>query len=139
MTGPLETARAEWGEALPEWVEAMALECARTSQNHVANRLGRSAAMISNILRNRYPSPLAGIEDQFRGVFQNATIRCPALGELPTHECRAWREKSRDFALGNPLRVRMFRACGDCPRNKKEDDDATARSLVDILQQPRRA
>jgi hypothetical protein len=33
MTAPLDVARAAWGEALPDWVEALALECGRSSQN----------------------------------------------------------------------------------------------------------
>jgi hypothetical protein len=55
MTAPLDVARNAWGEALPDWVEALALECGLSSQNKVAVRLGRSAAMISLILRAKCP------------------------------------------------------------------------------------
>ena len=49
-----ETARAAWGAAIPDWIETLARECDLTSQNQVARRLGRSASLVSNVLRNKY-------------------------------------------------------------------------------------
>ncbi|WP_102226898.1 hypothetical protein [Acidimangrovimonas sediminis] len=118
MTGPLAIAEEAWGEALPEWVAALAAECAAASQNKVAGRLGVSASMISQVLRRKYPADLTPLEDRFMGVFRHARVDCPALGLMPLNECRSWREKSRTFAAGNPLRLRMYRACAGCPRNR---------------------
>lgn len=120
MSGPLEIARSAWGDDLPEWVEALAIECAATSQNKVASRMGRSAALISQVLRAKYPADLRAVEEVFRGVFQEARVSCPALGTIPANECQDWRRRTRTFASGNPLRVRMFRACAHCPRNMKD-------------------
>lgn len=117
MIGPVQIAREAWGPDLPDWVEALAAECASSSQNRVAARMGRSAALISQVLRRKYPADLTAIEEVFRGVFQNAQVHCPALGNVPMNECQEWRRKARNFASGNPLRVRMFRACAACPRN----------------------
>ncbi|MDT8856457.1 hypothetical protein RNZ50_15795 [Paracoccaceae bacterium Fryx2] len=124
MTSPLDIARAAWGAALPGWVEALAIECGRSSQTAVAKQLDRSGALISQVLRNKYPADLAGIEERFNGVFQDATVMCPALGVIPANECQDWRLKARAFALGNPTRTRMYRACGGCPRNQKEETKA---------------
>lgn len=118
---PIETAREAWGADLPDWIEALALECTRASQNKVAARLGRSGAMVSQVLRNKYAAGLSGFEELVRGVLMNATVECPALGKMPTHECLAWRGKAGEFATGNPLRVRMWRACGACPRNPNRE------------------
>jgi hypothetical protein len=120
MTAPLDVARNAWGEALPDWVQALALECGRSSQNKVAVRLGRSAAMISLILRAKYPGDLTAFEERFRGVFQAQALDCPALGLIPSHECQDWRVKGKAFTPGNPLRTRMFRARAACPRNRSE-------------------
>ena len=120
---PLDIARAAWGDALPTWVEALAVECARSSQKAVAQRLNRSGAVISTVLRNKYEGSVAAIEELFMGAFLNMRIECPALGELPVNECQEWRRKARSFASGNPLRVSMFRACANCPRNKAEDSN----------------
>lgn len=118
MTSPLETARAAWGNELPDWVEALAKECAATSQNKVASRLGRSAALVSQVLRNKYGADLEGVEQVFRGVFENLTTQCPALGTLPANECRDWQMKAHRFVNTNSLRRDMFRACNSCPRYK---------------------
>ena len=120
---PIDVARAAWGEPLPDWVETLAIACGRSSQAQVAKALGRSGAVISQVLRKTYPASMAGIEERVRGVFLHGTVACPALGEVPVHECQDWREKGRTFALGNPLRLRMFRACQTCSRNRKESEE----------------
>lgn len=120
---PLATAREAWGDELPDWVETLAVECGRTSQNKVAVLLDRSAAVISQVLRRKYPASMAGIEERVRGVFLNARVACPACGDIPANECQDWREKAREFAPGNPVRVRMFRACNTCPRNKPKETE----------------
>lgn len=119
MTGPVETARAAWGADLPEWVERLAFECAATSQNKVAVQLKRSAAMISQVLRRKYPGDLCAVEQLIKGVFMAEIIDCPALGNIPANECQDWRRKSQKFVNVNALRVRMFRACISCSRNLK--------------------
>jgi len=121
MTSPIETARAAWGADIPDWVEALALACTASSQNKVAARLGRSAAMISQLLRRKYPGDLRAVEDLVRGHLLAGTVECPALGALPMHECRAWMAKATSFENTNALRVRMFRACRLCPRFKTGD------------------
>ena len=123
MSAPLDIAQEAWGDALPEWVAALAVECAAASQNKVAGRLGVSASMISQVLRRKYQADLTPLEERFMGVFRHARVDCPALGLMPLNECRSWREKSRTFAAGNPLRLRMYRACAGCPRNKTEPVD----------------
>lgn len=117
----IDKARAAWGDKMPDWILALARECVATSQAKVAARMGRSATMISQVLNSKYPGDLEAVEEVFRGVFQGATIACPALGNLPTHECREWRAKARQFVNVNSLRVRMYRACAACPNNRKDE------------------
>ncbi len=114
---------AAWGTPLPDWVRALALACQRTSQSAVARQIDRSPAVISQVLRAKYAADTARIEERVRGVFLNGRVLCPALGELPTHQCQDWREKAREFAAGNPLRTRMFRACRSCPTFMKEPSE----------------
>lgn len=116
MMGPVETAIAAWGDDLPDWVAALARECAATSQSKVAARMGRSSALVSQVLRRKYPADLAGVEQVFRGVFENLTLDCPALGTIPANACRDWQLKAATFLNVNSLRVRMYRACHACPR-----------------------
>ncbi len=119
-TTSMATAVASWGEALPDWVADLARECEATSQNNVAGRMGYSSALISQLLRAKYPGNLAAVKEIFEGVFQNSTVECPALGDIPSQDCRAYRAKSRDFQGTSHFRARMYRACGGCARNQKD-------------------
>lgn len=122
MSAQMEIARAAWGDDMPEWIARLADECAGSSQNQVAKRIGRSAAVISNVLRRKYTGDMAAVEDRFKGVFMAETVDCPELGKLPANQCRDWREKARRFSNVNTLRIRMFRACKRCPLNRDEAD-----------------
>lgn len=117
MSGPVEIARAAWGADLPDWIEALALECSRSSQAKVAKKLGYSGGLVSQVLNRKYPASLVTIEERFNGVFRDAVVDCPQLGILPVNECQDWRAKSGTFSVGNPQRTAMFRACNRCPRN----------------------
>lgn len=119
MSGPLDIARTAWGEAMPEWVATLAQECADRSQVSVANAIGRSPALVSQVLRRKYPGDLAAVEEAVRGAFMGAQVTCPALGPIATHDCQDWQRKSRRFVNVNALRVRMYRACHQCPRNAR--------------------
>jgi hypothetical protein len=116
-------AREAWGAELPDWVLALAEACEASSQAKVAARLGRSAALVSCVLRRRYEGSYPAVEELVRGVFLRAVVACPALGDLPTHECAAWRRRAREFSGHNALRVRMYRACSRCPRNRTGGGD----------------
>lgn len=118
---PLDIARAHWGDDMPDWVRALADACTATSQNKVAARLGRSAALVSTVLRRRYTGNMLAVEQLVRGVFLAETVECPSLGTLPMHECNSWRDKARVIANTNSLRARMRRACHRCARFRGGD------------------
>lgn len=119
MSGPVEVARSAWGADAPEWIIRLARECAARSQRQVADEIGRSAALVSQVLRGKYTGDMVAVEDLVRGHFMAGTIECPALGLIRAHECQDWRAKARRAASNNMLRVRMYRACNHCPRNRK--------------------
>lgn len=118
MTGPVAIACAAWGDNIPDWVKGLARECEASSQNKVAQRMNRSASLISAVLRNKYKGSLESVEEVYRGVFEKAVIECPALGTIPANDCRDWQRKAMRFNSNNAFRVRMFRACNACARFK---------------------
>lgn len=120
MIGPVSIAHASWGADIPDWVLKLADECAASSQNKVAVRLGRSAALVSNVLRNKYQGDMAAVEDMVRGRFMRAIVQCPALGETSTAVCRDWMAKAKTYSNENSERVRMGKHCRRCPRMTKE-------------------
>lgn len=121
QTSPLAIAREHWGDPLPDWIEALARECAAATQREVGERLKRSSSLISRVLRRNYPGDLKAVEEAVRGAFMGDAVECPALGRIPTDECQVWRKRSARFSSANTLRTRMFRACNRCPRNKPTD------------------
>lgn len=120
MNDTVSIARAAWGADIPDWVLRLAEECGRTSQNKVAGALGRSAALVSNVLRAKYQGDMAAVEDLVRGRYMDATVSCPALGVISTALCRDWMAASKTYSNANSEQVRMHRACRSCPRLKKE-------------------
>lgn len=121
MSGPLDIARAAWGDPLPDWIEVLARKCAEDSQRRAAVEIGYSGSMVSQLLRNAYKGNVATVEDAVRGAWMGATVSCPVMGTIPTNDCQEWRRKARKFAPSNNHRVRMYRACAICPRNQKDD------------------
>ena len=64
----LDKARAaRKGAPLPDWLEALARECDRTSQNKTAARLGYTAGAVSAILGNTYRASTEAFEQAVRG------------------------------------------------------------------------
>lgn len=121
MKGPVAIARASWGTAMPDWVSLLAEKCEASSQNRVARELGRSASLVSAVLRAKYLGDYAAVADVVRGVYACATVDCPQLGTIPANACQDWRLKARSFASVNSLRVDMYRACHRCPRHLKTE------------------
>lgn len=115
----VDTARAAWGDPLPDWIAALAAACAASTQRQVAEQLGRSAGLVSQVLRNKYPGDMAAVEEAVRGAFMHAVVACPALGPIPPRSCEEWRRAAAEFQNTNPTRVRMYRACHRCPRFRK--------------------
>lgn len=118
----IDTAREFWGEGIPDWVEALALACDRTSQNKVAQEIGRSGSLVSNILRARYPADTGVVEDLVRGHFMAQTVECPVMGTIGKQVCRKWRGRANRFENVNHQYVTMYRACNRCPLHKGGDD-----------------
>lgn len=114
----LEKARVAWGADLPEWIEVLAQECDRTTQNKAAAAIGRNGSVVSQALSRKYQGNYAPIEEAVRGTLMKETVACPELGELVKRDCLDWRKKAQNFNNVNWITVRMFRACNRCPRHK---------------------
>lgn len=120
MSDPVTIARTAWGAEIPDWVVRLAEECAASSQNKVAAKLGRSASLVSHVLNANYRGDMVAVEETVRGHFMSAAIQCPVNGVISTAVCRDWMQLARSFSNINSERVRMYRACRACPRMKKE-------------------
>lgn len=119
----LDTARAAWGDPLPDWIETLALQCQLKSQAQVAKAMDVSAAVISQVLRRKYAASTDRVEERVRGVYLDGKVACPAFGELATNECLKHRDHAMSFQMASPTRALMYRACNRCPRFTEKPDD----------------
>lgn len=106
---PIEVARAAWGNELPAWVEAIALEAGRTSGADVARRIGYSDAVVSSVIANKYKGRLDNVETRVRGALMGETVGCPVLGDIARNRCLD--EQKRGFSTSSSVRARIYRAC----------------------------
>jgi len=112
-----DRAAAAWGEAMPDWVRALAESADATSQARVAKRIGYSPAVVSHVLANRYPGDLDKVATTIRAHLMAGAVACPELGALPLADCLDWRAKAKAFAATSSRRLLMYRACRACPHN----------------------
>lgn len=118
MSAPLlEKAVAAWGNALPEWVRALAEKCDATGLRKTAAQLSVSPAIIS-LAVNKRRTQLDFIKVKVENTLMVSIVACPVLGMLEKQECL--REQAKPFSSANPLRVQLYRACRNgCPYYKE--------------------
>jgi len=121
---PLSKAHAAWGVEIPGEVVALAEACAAQPANAVAKRLGYSAAVVSNVLGNKYPGDVAKVFAAIRGALMGETVLCPILDEIGRDRCLS--EQKRPFEATNSTRARLYHACKRCEhRVQREVTDAS--------------
>lgn len=105
-------ARSAWGVDLADWVIALAEAAQATSQRVAGERIGYSAATVSEVISKRYRGDLGKLEQMVRGALMGATVMCPVLDEIGRDQCR--REQTTPFRATNSTRARLRRACRTC-------------------------
>ncbi len=120
-------ATAAWGE-LPDWVEALALECDRVGQRGAALIIGYSASAVNMVLQNKYGrdgksarGDSAAVELAVRGTILKQDVSCPILGDIPADRCKD--NQQAPWAPHNPQRIALYRACRSCPQSRKNAND----------------
>ncbi|WP_106752396.1 transcriptional regulator [Pannonibacter carbonis] len=123
----LQKAVAAWDLAPPDWILELARLADASGLNASARRLGYSAAVISETIRNKYRGDLARVEATVRGALMGETVVCPVLGQIGRDACLAWQAKPR--AVTNAVRTRVYRACrSGCPHSRLKRQDGETRN-----------
>jgi hypothetical protein len=120
----LAKARAAWGAAMPDWVEALAIEASRTSLQPAAKRIGYSDGLVSYVLAKKYRGDIARVEAKVRGALMSATVTCPVVGEIGLDRCLD--EQKMENTGASSIRAQLYRACrSGCPHSRipQESDD----------------
>ena len=113
----LDKAKLAWGDKMPDWVEVLAKACDAENQKGVANRLGKSGALISQTLANKYGGDMEAVEQLVRGMLMAQTVDCPVVGELATDQCQT--HQNAKYSGHNPQSVSFYKACrNNCPHSR---------------------
>ena len=119
----VEIVKDHWGADAPAWIFSLARECDRTSQAKAAEKIGRSAASVCQILRNKYNADLTIIKERCEAALTSA-VECPVMGMISGSKCLSTQELP--FKPYNHVLVRQFKACRNCPhlikKESKRDD-----------------
>lgn len=108
-----DMARASW-KKLPDWVLRLATACDAESQKSVAGKLGRSPALVNQVLKNLYKGDMKAVQRRVELIF-GEDVSCPILGPITGGECLTWQNRKKCSA--NHQLVRMYLACTRCPLN----------------------
>jgi hypothetical protein len=87
-----------------------------TSQVKVAEELGVSSAVISTLLKDKYPGNVEAMGERIRGKYMGATVLCPVMGTLSKNSCLD--NQALPMAFTNPIRAALGRACKRCDLRK---------------------
>lgn len=118
----IETARKSWGETLPDWIQVLAEQCDKTSQNKMCQKIGWSAATISQVLNNIYPGTIENVEKTVRSTLMDSRHDCPIYGSILVRDCN--NNQTQTFPnSGNPTKIRLFKACRNCKFNQKNEGE----------------
>lgn len=100
------------------WLELLNLKVAQYGRRKVEDETGMSKTTLSQVLNQKYPGNLDNIEAKVLSAYTNISVVCPVLGEIAVKRCNA--EQIKPFSFSNPQRVRLFRACSNCPHRTNQ-------------------
>ena len=109
-------------EERPDWIIVLDEQCKATSQGRVATKLKYSSSAIGQIRKGIYRGAYDRVELAVRGAFMSGKVDCPALGTIAAQLCVSHMRNARTPLLSNSHRVRMLKACRDCPRFTRETE-----------------
>lgn len=123
LVSSIAIVQKEWGEDAPHWIIKLAEECDKSSQSKVAQKIGRSAALVNQVLKKTYKADLNAIQGRVETVF-GCQIACPVLGLIDGDRCLS--EQEKPFRPYNHVMVSLYRACRKCPRRIQKTGDSYA-------------
>lgn len=91
-----------------QWLEMLRLQVKEQGQRTVAERLGVSPSVISQVRNEKYPGDMARIQALVESVYLSKSVHCPVLGDIPWHQCQ---QHQKNHYTGNPQKLRLYRAC----------------------------
>lgn len=108
----MQIAQAHW-QPVPEWVRLLADYSDTHTQAAAARKIGRSASLVNQVLKQKYPGDLAAVQARVETALKVEMVRCPILGSITGSECL--KHQGAPYYSGNHVAVALFRQCRRCP------------------------
>lgn len=106
-----------WEGNAPEWVKRLATFCDEESQAAAARKIGRSASLVNQVLKNKYTGDLNAVQQRVEAALKDEGVMCPVLGNIAGDVCL--KQQRQPYSSANHVAVRLFKACRNCPHNLK--------------------
>lgn len=125
-TSFIGNAREAFGEALPDWIEALAREADRTTGAAAGNRIGyKGGSIVTSICRGNYNGDWKAVEARVRGALMGELVECPVLGEIARDHCLD--EQKKRHIGSSQIRTQLFHACrGGCAHSRLKTEGSAA-------------
>lgn len=91
-----------------KWLEVLREQVSLSGQKLVAERLGMSNTVISQVVNEKYPGNMEKFQALVESVYMSKSVMCPVLGEIAWHTCQMHQKNTQ---TGNPTKLRLYRAC----------------------------
>lgn len=91
-----------------KWLNVLRQQVELYGQRPVAEKLGVSNAVISQVVNEKYPGDMVRIQALVESVYLSKTVVCPVLGEIAWHAC--YQHQKNEYT-SNPQKLRIYRAC----------------------------
>jgi hypothetical protein len=99
------------------------IEAPGKSMRIIAEELGYSHSVISQVLKGTYTGDVNKVRAKVEGAYMGAMVHCPGYGgDIPRNRCIE--QQGRPFAATNPSRVRLYHTCPTCPNSTKTKEQA---------------
>jgi len=105
-----------------DWVIALAQLADKAGLKAAGAAIGYSAAAVSQAIAGKYPGDIGKVAEKARGALLGETVVCPPYGlddVIDRKKCLDWQDKPK--AATSAFRVRMYRACRQCPNFRNQD------------------
>ncbi|STQ75507.1 transcriptional regulator [Grimontia hollisae] len=102
------------------WLDVLKEQVESTSLSSVANAMGVSKTMISQVINGKYPGNLERVQGLVESMYMGHTVECPVLGEIPKHKCAA--HQAATHVGSSPQAIRLWKACrSGCQHSQLEE------------------
>ena len=98
------------------WFNLLTQKVEQLGRRQVESDTGMSKTTLSMVLNGKYNGNLSNIESQVITAYTNITVNCPVLGTIAVKRCNT--EQVKGFSPSNPQRIRLYKACANCPHKK---------------------